>query len=148
MEIKHGAMAGTLESSDIMVTVLPGSDGIEIELTSSVEQYYGDSIRETMRKTLEELTLDEFKQYSDLFAEDVYAAIDLREHCAARKCRGHKKHARYGVEPCRLVLAVWILALFASHTAAVLRVTKYLIISKLEQMIWMVNLNIYSLYVA
>ena len=55
MEIKHGAVAGTLESSDIMVTVLPGSDGIEIELTSSVEQYYGDSIRETMRKTLEEL---------------------------------------------------------------------------------------------
>lgn len=55
MEIKHGAMAGTLESSDIMVTVLPSSDGIQIDLTSSVEQYYGDSIRETITKTLEEL---------------------------------------------------------------------------------------------
>lgn len=55
MEIKHGAVAGTLESSDIMVTVLPSSDGIQIDLTSSVEQYYGDSIRETMRKTLEDL---------------------------------------------------------------------------------------------
>lgn len=55
MEIKHGAVAGTLESSDIMVTVLPGSDGIQIDLTSSVEQYYGDSIRETMRSTLEAL---------------------------------------------------------------------------------------------
>lgn len=55
MEIKQGAVSGTLESSDIMVTVLPGSEGIQISLTSSVEQYYGDSIRETMRKTLEEL---------------------------------------------------------------------------------------------
>ena len=45
MEIKHGAVAGTLESSDIMVTVLPSPDGIQIDLTSSVEQYYGDSIR-------------------------------------------------------------------------------------------------------
>lgn len=55
MEIKHGAMAGTLESSDIMVTVLPGDDGIQIDLTSSVEQYYGDSIRETITRTLQEL---------------------------------------------------------------------------------------------
>ena len=42
MEIKKAAMAGTLESSDIMVTVLPSPDGIQIDLTSSVEQYYGD----------------------------------------------------------------------------------------------------------
>lgn len=55
MEIKHGAMAGTLESSDIMVTILPNSDGIQIDLTSSVEQYYGDSIRATMHRTLEAL---------------------------------------------------------------------------------------------
>ncbi|MBM6901354.1 hypothetical protein H6B10_16995, partial [Gemmiger formicilis] len=32
-------------------------------------------------KTLEELTLDEFKQYSDLFEEDVYHAIDLTTCC-------------------------------------------------------------------
>ena len=55
MEIKHGAVSGTLESSDIMVTVLPGTEGIQISLTSSVEQYYGDSIRETMCQVLEEL---------------------------------------------------------------------------------------------
>ena len=29
-----------------------------------------------------------------------------------------------------------------------LRVTKYLIISKLKQMVWMVNLDIYGLYIA
>ena len=35
-------------------------------------------------KTLEELTLDEFKQYSDLFEDDVYTAIDLTT-CSAVK---------------------------------------------------------------
>lgn len=55
MEIKHAAAAGTLESSDIMVTVLPGDGGIRISLTSSVEQYYGDSIKETMTHVLEEM---------------------------------------------------------------------------------------------
>lgn len=55
MEIKQKAVAGTLESSDMMVTVMPGNDGVKIELESSVENYYGDSIRQTMRKVLEEL---------------------------------------------------------------------------------------------
>lgn len=55
MEIKHAAASGTLESSDIMVTVLPGTEGIRISLTSSVEQYYGDSIRETMTQVLRDL---------------------------------------------------------------------------------------------
>ena len=35
-------------------------------------------------KTLEELTLDEFKQYSDLFEDDVYTAIDLTTCCEGR----------------------------------------------------------------
>ena len=48
MDIKREAMAGTLESSDIMVTVQPASDGIQIELNSTVEGYYGDSIRARM----------------------------------------------------------------------------------------------------
>lgn len=55
MEIKREAMAGTLESSDIMVTVAPAAAGVQIELNSSVEQYYGDSIRATMQKVLAEL---------------------------------------------------------------------------------------------
>ena len=42
-------------------------------------------------KTLEELTLDEFKQYSDLFAEDVYTAIDLTTCCEGRTSYGPTK---------------------------------------------------------
>ena len=39
-------------------------------------------------KTLEELTLDEFRQYSDLFEEDVYHAIDLTTCCEGRTSYG------------------------------------------------------------
>ena len=36
MEIKKTAMAGTLESSDVQVTIEPSENGIEILLESSV----------------------------------------------------------------------------------------------------------------
>ena len=39
-------------------------------------------------KTLEELTLDEFRSFSPLFAEDVYAAIDLTACCEGRASYG------------------------------------------------------------
>ena len=38
--------------------------------------------------TLEELTLDEFKQYCDLFEDDVYTAIDLTTCCEGRTSYG------------------------------------------------------------
>ena len=71
MEIKHAAASGTLESSDIMVTVLPGTEGIRISLTSSVERYYGDSIRETMLRVLEEMDV----KNADIEAVD-HGALD------------------------------------------------------------------------
>ena len=48
------AQAGTLESSDIMITVAPGSkgSGIVIELESIVMAQYGDDIRLTLENTL------------------------------------------------------------------------------------------------
>ena len=55
MEIKREAMAGTLESSDAMVTVLPDVNELQIFLQSNVEDYYGDSIRATVLAVLEEM---------------------------------------------------------------------------------------------
>jgi citrate lyase subunit gamma (acyl carrier protein) len=48
------AQAGTLESSDIMITVAPGSvgSGLVIEIESIVMAQYGDDIRLTLEKTL------------------------------------------------------------------------------------------------
>ena len=55
MIITQTAAAGTLESSDITVTVLPESDGVKIDLESSVYQQYGESILKTIREVVESL---------------------------------------------------------------------------------------------
>ncbi len=54
MEILKTAVAGTLESSDAMVTVEPG-EGIQLELSSSVMNQYGRQIKATVLETLERL---------------------------------------------------------------------------------------------
>ena len=54
MEILKSAAAGTLESSDCMVTVEPG-EGIHLDLTSSVMNQYGRQIKAAVLETLERL---------------------------------------------------------------------------------------------
>ena len=54
MEIRKSAVAGTLESSDAMVTVEPG-EGIVVELSSSVMKQYGRQIKASVLDTLERL---------------------------------------------------------------------------------------------
>ena len=54
MEILKSAVAGTLESSDCMVTVEPGK-GITLDLSSSVMNQYGRQIKATVLETLERL---------------------------------------------------------------------------------------------
>lgn len=55
MEILKPAMAGTLESSDAQVTVEPGTEGIQLTLSSSVMNQYGRQIKATVLETLERL---------------------------------------------------------------------------------------------
>ena len=57
MEIKKSAAAGTLESSDCLVTVEPG-EGISLELSSSVMNQYGRQIKATVLETLERLGVE------------------------------------------------------------------------------------------
>ena len=59
MEILKSAAAGTLESSDAMVTVEPGDGGIELELSSSVMNQYGRQIKATVLETLDRLGVTE-----------------------------------------------------------------------------------------
>lgn len=56
MEIKN-AVAGTLESGDIMVQIGPG-EGLQIELQSSVAAQFGRQIKEVITETLGELGID------------------------------------------------------------------------------------------
>ena len=54
MEILKSAAAGTLESSDCMVTVEPG-DGLSLDLSSSVMNQYGRQIKAAVLETLDRL---------------------------------------------------------------------------------------------
>lgn len=58
MEILKPAMAGTLESSDAQVTVEPGTNGIQLTLSSSVMNQYGRQIKATVLETLERLGVE------------------------------------------------------------------------------------------
>ena len=48
------ATAGTLESSDVFVTLEPHEDGLEIEIDSVVKNQYGDAIRAAVEDVLKE----------------------------------------------------------------------------------------------
>ncbi|MDB1126154.1 citrate lyase acyl carrier protein [Vibrio algarum] len=56
MHIKQRSYAGTLESSDLLVEVLPSeTDTLDIELTSSVEKQFDELILKVITDTLNEL---------------------------------------------------------------------------------------------
>ena len=59
MKIHRQAMAGTLESSDVMITVGPGSGGVDIDLNSTVDAYYHDQILSVLTGVLEELGVED-----------------------------------------------------------------------------------------
>jgi citrate lyase subunit gamma (acyl carrier protein) len=54
LKISKAGMAGTMESSDIMVALEP-AETIEIDLNSTVEKQFGKAIRGVIAQTLEEL---------------------------------------------------------------------------------------------
>ena len=58
MEIKKAATAGTLESSDCMVTIEPNDEGVEFSLSSSVIHQYGNQIRKVALETLKHLDVE------------------------------------------------------------------------------------------
>ena len=58
MEIKKAAVAGTLESSDCMVTIRPGNGTVDIQLDSDVKVMFGNSILATVQDTLTGLGIE------------------------------------------------------------------------------------------
>ncbi|WP_368528375.1 citrate lyase acyl carrier protein [Enterobacter cloacae] len=53
MKIVKDALAGTLESSDVMIRIgSAGEPGIQLELESLVKQQFGDAIERVVRETL------------------------------------------------------------------------------------------------
>ncbi len=96
MEIKKPAVAGTLESSDLMVTVEPGSNGIELAISSSVMNQYGRQIKNTVLETLDRLEVRQAKvTVVDKGALD--CTIKARVECAVfRSCDQSQKNIPWG----------------------------------------------------
>ncbi|CDI50771.1 citrate lyase acyl carrier protein [Clostridium tetani] len=62
MKVNKVAKAGTLESNDILVMVMPSDKpGIEIELESIVMKQFGDQIHKVLSEKAQELGLDGVK---------------------------------------------------------------------------------------
>ena len=61
MIIHRTAIAGTLESSDIMITLEKSECETEIDLTSTVEKEFGDAIREEILKVLNDMCVSNVK---------------------------------------------------------------------------------------
>lgn len=55
MEILKPAKAGTMESNDIYIMVMPNENGIKLELESIVMKQFGEEIERVIIQTLKEL---------------------------------------------------------------------------------------------
>ncbi|AGM98176.1 citrate lyase acyl carrier protein [Streptococcus iniae] len=88
MDIKQTAVAGSLESSDIMITISPSSHGIQINLESSVEKQFGNRIRQVIEQSLINLGVDNVEvQAVDKGALD--CTIKARTIAAAYRASGN-----------------------------------------------------------
>ncbi len=61
MEIKHIGTAGTMGSSDILVTIEKISNGIDISLNSSVEKQFGNQIRSVIAECIKNSGIENAK---------------------------------------------------------------------------------------
>lgn len=87
MEIKKAAVAGTMESSDCMVTIRPGDGAVDIELESDVKVMFGESILATVRDTLAGLGVTDAEvEIRDRGALD--CVIRARVECAVCRAAG------------------------------------------------------------
>ena len=87
MHLKQPAMAGTLESSDAQVSVEPGGNGVEIDITSSVMAQYGRQIKACVEDTLRRLEADNVRvTINDKGALE--CTIKARVQCAVFRAAG------------------------------------------------------------
>lgn len=86
MEIIKPAVAGTLESSDIQITIRPnGGNGIEIDMESTVKVLFGKAILQTVRDVLASFDVtDAYVQIQDKGALDQV----IKSRMQAVICRG------------------------------------------------------------
>ena len=60
-KILHSAQAGTLESSDVFVSLEPCEQGVEIDIDSVVIKQFGDDILRVVKEVLHEQEITDAK---------------------------------------------------------------------------------------
>ena len=94
MDIIKTAVAGTLESSDCMVTIEPAR-GLEIDLESAVIRQYGKRIMAVAEETLQRLEVQNARvSIIDKGALD--CTIKARVECAAMRAAEHEGRISWG----------------------------------------------------
>ncbi len=88
MKIVKTGIAGTLESSDVLVTIAPSKDvGIQIDLESVVQKQFGKQILQVVRTLLEGINVtDAYVTLQDKGALD--CTIRARVEAAAYRAAG------------------------------------------------------------
>ena len=95
MRIKRTAVAGTLESSDCMVTVEPAEKGLELDLDSAVIRQFGNRIKEVAFETLDRLDVDNARvSIVDKGALD--CTIKARVECAVMRAAEYEGRIGWG----------------------------------------------------
>lgn len=95
MNITKAAVAGTLESSDAMVTIEPNTTGIVFELESTVLNQFGHSIKKTVLETLKRLDVENAKiRIVDKGALD--CTLKARVEGAVYRAAGQKENLPWG----------------------------------------------------
>jgi len=59
MKIVREALAGTMESSDLMVKIAPTEEGLEVVVYSEVMKQFGDQILQVVNTTLRVMEIDQ-----------------------------------------------------------------------------------------
>ena len=96
MDLKKPAMAGTTESSDVMVMLRPNpAGGIVIDLKSDVMVSFGDAIEATVRDVLKEFDVND-AQVSIVDKGALDFVIRARMQCAI--CRAAEIQYDWGKE--------------------------------------------------
>lgn len=93
MQVLKPAIAGTLESSDVQVTLEP-AQGLSIDIQSSVQAQYGRQIRACVEETLKKLDIRDARvQVVD--KGSLECTLKARVECAVFRASGSDADATY-----------------------------------------------------
>ncbi|MCL2381767.1 MAG: citrate lyase acyl carrier protein [Treponema sp.] len=97
MKLVSTAVAGTLESSDVRITIEPGSGEISLSIDSNVINQYGRQIKAVVLETLAGLGIDSAKvEVVDKGALD--CTIRSRLECAAYRAAHFQGDIPWGAQ--------------------------------------------------